>query len=186
MPHIKQLSLGCNHLNTRSLRSLVLKWVQPKLNCAYLGHLSTVRNNLFLKQRQLSVDSTWRWINIESTLFQRRVPTGRVVNSYGKYSIPNLSNLSEIPRENEILSQRGFDWTTRTPSESAPVSHMQSSYLNELPQLPWILVFLGRYNKVLKWRYNVFVMISLVQKPYFIYVGGNGNILRKTKLIFIS
>ena len=29
-----QLSLGCTHLNTRSLRSLVLKWVQPKLSCA--------------------------------------------------------------------------------------------------------------------------------------------------------
>ena len=29
-----QLSLDCTHLNTLSLRSLVLKWVQPKLNCA--------------------------------------------------------------------------------------------------------------------------------------------------------
>ena len=29
-----QLSLGCTHLNTRSLRSLVLKWIQPKLNRA--------------------------------------------------------------------------------------------------------------------------------------------------------
>ena len=29
-----QLSLDCIHLSTRSLRSLVLKWVQPKLNCA--------------------------------------------------------------------------------------------------------------------------------------------------------
>ena len=29
-----QLSLGCIHLNTRSMRSLVLKWIQPKLNCA--------------------------------------------------------------------------------------------------------------------------------------------------------
>ena len=28
-----QLSLGCTHLNTRLLRSLVLKWVQPKRNC---------------------------------------------------------------------------------------------------------------------------------------------------------
>ena len=49
-----QLSLGCAHLNTRSLRLLVLKWVQPKLNCALswgLGHLSTVRNNLFLKYK---------------------------------------------------------------------------------------------------------------------------------------
>ena len=33
-PDKAQLSLGCIHLSTRSLRSLVLKWVQPKLNCA--------------------------------------------------------------------------------------------------------------------------------------------------------
>ena len=33
-PDKAQLSLGCTHLSTRSLRSLVLKWVQPKLNCA--------------------------------------------------------------------------------------------------------------------------------------------------------
>ena len=36
-----QLSLGCPHLCTRSLRSLVLKWLQPKLNCALCGDLST-------------------------------------------------------------------------------------------------------------------------------------------------
>ena len=28
------LSLGYTHLSTRSLRLLVLKWLQPKLNCA--------------------------------------------------------------------------------------------------------------------------------------------------------
>ena len=44
-----QLSLGCIHLNTCSLCSLVLKWVQPNSTVLYLGHLSTVRNNLFLK-----------------------------------------------------------------------------------------------------------------------------------------
>ena len=32
-----QLSLDCTHLSTRSMRSLVLKWVQPKLNCALSG-----------------------------------------------------------------------------------------------------------------------------------------------------
>ena len=33
-PDKAQLSLGCIHLSTCSLRSLVLKWVQPKLNSA--------------------------------------------------------------------------------------------------------------------------------------------------------
>ena len=40
---------------------------------------------------------------------------------YGKYGIPSC--LSELSCGNEILSQRGkgdFDWTLRTPSESAP------------------------------------------------------------------
>ena len=31
-PDKAQLSLGCTHFSTHSLRSLVLKWVQPKLN----------------------------------------------------------------------------------------------------------------------------------------------------------
>ena len=34
VPDKAQLILGCIHLSTCSLRSLVLKWVQPKLNCA--------------------------------------------------------------------------------------------------------------------------------------------------------
>ena len=33
-PDKAQLSLGCKHLSIRSLRSLVLKRVQPKLSCA--------------------------------------------------------------------------------------------------------------------------------------------------------
>ena len=35
------------------------------------------------------------------------------MNSYFKYGIPNLSNLSKISRENEILSQIGFDSQSR-------------------------------------------------------------------------
>ena len=33
-PDKAQLSLGCTHLSTHTLRSLVLKWVQTKLSCA--------------------------------------------------------------------------------------------------------------------------------------------------------
>ena len=33
-PDKAQLSLGCTHLSSGLLCSLVLKWVQPKLNCA--------------------------------------------------------------------------------------------------------------------------------------------------------
>ena len=33
----------------------------------------------------------------------------RDVNIKGKYGIPNLSDLSKISHENEILSQRGFN-----------------------------------------------------------------------------
>ena len=47
-----QLSLGCTHLNTRSLRSLVLKnGYNPNSTVLYLGHLSMVRNNLFLNEQ---------------------------------------------------------------------------------------------------------------------------------------
>ena len=41
-----QLSLGCTHLNTRSLCSCSNGY-NPNSTVLYLGHLSTVRNNLF-------------------------------------------------------------------------------------------------------------------------------------------
>ena len=43
--------------------SLVLKWVQLKLNCALSGHLSMVRNNLFLFFYRLSDATLYDHIN---------------------------------------------------------------------------------------------------------------------------
>ena len=37
------------------------------------------------------------------------------MNIEGKYCISDLSTVSKISHENEILSQRGFDWTPETP-----------------------------------------------------------------------
>ena len=38
-----------------------------------------------------------------------------------KEKCPKFNQIYPVSHENEILSQRGFDWTSWTPSESAPV-----------------------------------------------------------------
>ena len=49
----------------------------PNSTVLYLRHLSTVWNNLFLKQRRLNVDATsWCCIDVEPTLYKRHVPAG--------------------------------------------------------------------------------------------------------------